>query len=60
MSTNFAAASWNSAATSSRTYSPRGSAGSPKSPAMTISLSSPMPESPDSAIAPRFTSFAPV
>ena len=33
---------------------------SPGSPAVTISRSSPMPESPDSASAPRLTSFAPV
>ena len=39
---------------------PGGLCGSPGSPAMTRSRSSPMPESPDSASAPRFTSFAPV
>ena len=59
-STKAAAAAWNSSATSSRSYPPRGSAGSPGSPPVTISLSSPIPESPDSAIAPLLTSLAPV
>src|SRR5687767_1285706 len=45
---------------SSRWISPGWSTGPPGSPFITSSRSSPMPESPDSASAPRFTSFAPV
>ncbi len=46
--------------TSSVVICPGRSAGGPGSPAVTISRSSPIPESPESASAPRFTSFAPV
>ena len=47
-------------ATSSCASSPRSAAGAPGSPAVTISRISPMPSSPESASAPRLTSFAPV
>ena len=46
--------------TSSVVIWPGCSAGGPGSPAVTISRTSRMPESPESASAPRFTSFAPV
>jgi hypothetical protein len=50
----------NGSATSSAVMAPGRSAGGPGSPWITMSRSSPMPESPESASAPRFTSFAPV
>ena len=45
---------------SSVVISPGSSTGVAGSPPVTISFSSPMPESPDSASAPFLTSFAPV
>ena len=59
-SMNFMASARKGSLTSSLVYSPGGSAASPGSPAVTMSRSSPIPASPDSARAPRPTSFAPV
>ena len=60
MSMNSLLARRKSSLTSTCSSPPRRSAGGPGSPAVTMSRISPMPESPDSASAPRRTSFAPV
>jgi hypothetical protein len=54
------AARLNSSPTSSRLIEPGSATGSPGPPAETMSRSSPIPASPESAIAPRRTSLAPV
>ena len=59
-SMNLRASLRNGSAMSSVEIVPGSSTGSPGSPSTTRSRSSPMPESPDRASAPRFTSFAPV